>query len=201
MLLELYKKLRRYRMLKRVAPYVSLAKDSYYGNGFFIDIRFPEKGHINLETGKNCIIEGSYIFEKREAGFIKIGDRCHIGGSTFISINEIRIDDDVTIAWDCLFYDHNSHSIKWEERQFDTERELSDVKAGCNIIANKNWNVVKTAPIHICSKAWIGVGAKIMKGVTVGEGAVVGAGSVVVKDVEPWTVVRGNPAAIIRKLT
>jgi acetyltransferase-like isoleucine patch superfamily enzyme len=39
----------------------------------------------------------------------------------------------------------------------------------------------------------------ILPGVTIGEGAVVAAGSVVVKDVEPWTVVGGNPAKVIKK--
>lgn len=42
--------------------------------------------------------------------------------------------------------------------------------------------------------AWIGYGAVICPGVTIGTGAVVGAGSVVTRSVEPWTVVAGNPA-------
>ena len=42
-------------------------------------------------------------------------------------------------------------------------------------------------------------GAIVLPGVTIGEGAVVGAGSVVTKDVEPWTVVGGNPAKFIKK--
>lgn len=45
---------------------------------------------------------------------------------------------------------------------------------------------------------WIGHGAIIMPGLTVGNGAVIGAGSVVTKDVQPWTIVAGNPARIIR---
>jgi len=46
---------------------------------------------------------------------------------------------------------------------------------------------------------WIGAGAFVGPGVTIGEGAVVGARSVVTKDVEPWTVVAGNPAKFIKK--
>lgn len=42
--------------------------------------------------------------------------------------------------------------------------------------------------------SWIGVGAIILNGVTIGDGAVVGAGAVVTKDVEPFTIVAGNPA-------
>lgn len=187
------------RMFKHIAPFVSLDQDSYYGSGFEVQLRFPESGHIYLETGKHCVLEGRYVFE-RSSGSIKIGNRVHIGTSLLISINEIIIEDDVTIAWDCLLYDHNSHSTDWLERKNDTEREYQDIKAGHNSIQNKDWNVVRTAPIHICSKAWIGTGAKILKGVTIGEGAIVAAGSVVVQDVEPWMIVGGNPALPIKRL-
>ena len=56
-----------------------------------------------------------------------------------------------------------------------------------------------TKPIMIMDNIWIASGAMILPGVTIGEGAVVTAGSVVVKDVEPWTVVGGNPAKMIKK--
>lgn len=48
--------------------------------------------------------------------------------------------------------------------------------------------------------AWIGVGAVIMPGVTIGEGAVVGANSVVTRSVEPYTVVAGAPAHMIKEV-
>lgn len=51
----------------------------------------------------------------------------------------------------------------------------------------------------IKSDAWIGMGATIMPGVTIGEGAIVAAGSMVVKDVPPYTIVGGNPAKLIKK--
>ena len=51
--------------------------------------------------------------------------------------------------------------------------------------------------IRICDDAWIAAGATILRGVTVGRGAIIGAGAVVTKDVEPWTLVGGNPAKII----
>lgn len=54
-------------------------------------------------------------------------------------------------------------------------------------------------PITICDGVWIGARATILPGVTIGEGAIVAANAVVTKDVEPWTVVGGNPAKIIKK--
>lgn len=60
-------------------------------------------------------------------------------------------------------------------------------------------NPLITAPITVEGQAWIAAGAFVGMGVTVGEGAVVGARSAVFKDVEPWTVVGGNPARFIKK--
>jgi len=198
-IVQVIKKIKHNHMYKSIAPFVDLAKDSFYEQGFRVELRHPVIGKIYLKTGSHCILSGSYIFET-DTGKITIGDRVHIGNSTFISKSEIIIGNDVTIAWDCLFYDHNSHSILWEERKNDTEQEYQDLQNGLSVIKNKNWAIVKTAPITIHDKVWIGTGCKILKGVTIGEGAVVGAGSVVTKDVEPWTVVGGNPASVLRKL-
>lgn len=199
LIIDLLKHLRYRRMMKKIHGYTSLAPDSYYSNNFIVDIRQPQSGKQYMLVGSHCVLDGNYIFETNK-GFISIGNRVHIGGSTFISRNSIIIEDDVTIAWDCLFYDHNSHSTIWSERQFDTEQEYKDIRAGLNPIANKNWDIVKSAPIHICSKAWIGTGCIILKGVTIGEGAIVAAGSVVTKDVQPWTMVGGNPAVKIKDI-
>ena len=54
-------------------------------------------------------------------------------------------------------------------------------------------------PIVINANAWVAGWAIILPGVTIGEGAVVAAGAVVTKDVEPWSVVGGNPAKFIKK--
>lgn len=62
----------------------------------------------------------------------------------------------------------------------------------------KNRAVMKFAPIHIEDKAWIGSGAIILPGVTIGTGAIVAAGSVVTKDVVPNSMVGGNPAEFIQ---
>ena len=60
-------------------------------------------------------------------------------------------------------------------------------------------NGIKMCNLTICNYAWIGTSAIILSGVeTIGEGAIIGAGSVVTKAVDPYTVVAGVPAKIIR---
>jgi putative colanic acid biosynthesis acetyltransferase WcaF len=56
-----------------------------------------------------------------------------------------------------------------------------------------------TAPIIIGERAWVAADAFVGMGVTIGEGAVVGARAAVFRDVEPWTVVGGNPAKVIKE--
>ena len=56
------------------------------------------------------------------------------------------------------------------------------------------------SPIRIGRDVWIGGGAVVLPGVTIGDRSVVGAGSVVVSDVPPGTVVVGNPARIVRTM-
>jgi putative colanic acid biosynthesis acetyltransferase WcaF len=56
-------------------------------------------------------------------------------------------------------------------------------------------------PISVGDQAWICADAFVGPGVTVEEGAVVGARAVAVSDVEPWTVVAGNPASHVRDRT
>ncbi|MDD2837973.1 CatB-related O-acetyltransferase [Sulfuricurvum sp.] len=53
--------------------------------------------------------------------------------------------------------------------------------------------------IIVGNDVWIGFEATIMPGVKIGDGAIIGAKSVVTKDIEPYTIVGGNPAKVIRK--
>lgn len=55
-------------------------------------------------------------------------------------------------------------------------------------------------PVTIQDDVWVGGAVVICPGVTIGNNSVVGAGSVVTKNVEPYTVVAGNPAKVIRRL-
>lgn len=78
------------------------------------------------------------------------------------------------------------------------------VAANAQLISNNHdlhdHAVLTCKPVHLKRNCWIGAGATILPGVTVGENAVVGAGAVVTKDVEGNTVVGGNPARVIKRL-
>lgn len=62
-------------------------------------------------------------------------------------------------------------------------------------------NHLITEPITIEDQAWVAAEAFISMGVTIGQGAVVAARAVVTKNVEPWTVVAGNPAKVVKQRT
>lgn len=79
------------------------------------------------------------------------------------------------------------------------------IAANVQLISNNHdlyeRQVITCKPIHIGKKAWIGAGATILPGVTIGDNAVVGAASVVTKDVSADTIVAGNPAKFIKRIT
>ena len=163
--------------------------------------RFDGKYKKNkVSIGKNSMLGCTFVFESDE-GMIEVGDDTFInGGTSLISRSHIKIGNSVTIAWGCTIYDHNSHSLDYQERQKDITRQNNDYRNGQNFIFSKDWSTVKSKPIVIEDNVWIGFDSVILAGVTIGKGAIVGAKSVVRQDVEPWTVVIGNPAVIIKRL-
>ena len=72
--------------------------------------------------------------------------------------------------------------------------------------SDANWSKLmeKIKPIRstvvLEDDCWIGAGAIIMPNISVGQSAIIGSGAVVVKNVEPLTVVAGNPAKVIRRM-
>ena len=163
-------------------------------------VTFRNDYNNKITIGDDCMINCNFIFES-DKGEIEIGDRCFInGGTNIISRTKVKFGNDITVAWGCTFYDHNSHSIDLKERQNDMFQQFKDYKETGDFIKNKNWDVVKTRPITIGDKVWIGFDCVILNGVTIGEGAILGAKSVVREDVEPWTMVAGNPARVIKRI-
>lgn len=144
-----------------------------------------------LAIGARSMVSAHVVFEKPSAR-LTIGDRTFIGGKSMFSVCEsVRIGSDVMISWGCTIADHDSHSLDFRHRASDVENWLD---------GRKDWTHVRNAPVTICDKVWIGFNCSILKGVTIGEGAVVAANSNVTRNVDPWTLVAGNPARAIRRL-
>jgi acetyltransferase-like isoleucine patch superfamily enzyme len=110
------------------------------------------------------------------SGWISIGSRSAIGrGSELVAdAGEIRIGDDVRIAANCFLSTAN--------HRFDDPSRT---------IASQG---VVVRDVVIEDDVWIGFGACVLPGVTVGRGSIIGAGAVVTKDVPSGTIVGGVPA-------
>jgi acetyltransferase-like isoleucine patch superfamily enzyme len=140
---------------------------------FWTRIRRPRGARISI--GNSSILHCGISFDSSD-GHVKIGDRCYIGCSRLVCYTKIDIGNDVIISWGVTIVDHNSHSLHWENRKDDVSNWARGVKY---------WNHVRSAPVEIQDKVWIGFNAIILKGVTIGEGAVIGAGAVVTRNVPP----------------
>lgn len=150
--------------------------------------------------GKESMVGCNFIFESGE-GEIEIGNNTFINmGTDIIARTRISIGNNVMISWGCTIYDHNSHSLDWKERVKDLNKTIIAYNEKKDVLDGKNWDVVRQSPIIIEDKVWIGFGCTILAGVTIGEGAVIGSHSVIRKDVEPWSVMIGNPAVLVKKL-
>ena len=115
-------------------------------------------------------------------------------GLTGVCFHHVKIADGVLVMNNCLMMSRGGITID----------EGAMIAANVQLISNNHdlhdRHVLVCKSVHICRKAWIGAGATILPGVTVGENAVVAAGAVVTKNVEPNTIVGGNPAKLIRAI-
>ncbi|MBU79552.1 MAG: acetyltransferase [Flavobacteriales bacterium] len=158
----------------------------------------PIDKSVKIKLGKESTFFCKFILEKPNA-VIQIGDNVYIGASNIYCSTNIVIGNNVLISWGVKIYDHNSHSLTPEDRIYDIRLAGKNIRKGHSLTLNKNWNNVAKEPIYIMDNVWIGMDATILKGVTIGENSIIAAGSVVTKDVEPNTIVGGNPARIIKK--
>lgn len=107
-----------------------------------------------------------------------------------------RIGKNVFINFDCVFLDLGGITI---EDNVLIAPKVNLLSEGHPLSPNDRQSLVP-GHIHIRSNAWIGAGATILPGVTIGENAVVAAGAVVSKDVPANTIVGGVPAKIIKTI-
>ena len=146
----------------------------------------------NIVIGKCCDIDAR-ICANGKNSYIEIGDYTTIRYRSVIgAIEKIIIGSYVIISNNVTIYDNNNHP---------TDPEIRKKMCKTGFYTDMwNWENSSHKPVVIKDNVWIGEGSTILKGVTIGEGAVVGCKSVVTKDVEPYTVVAGNPARCVKHL-
>ena len=129
------------------------------------------------EIGQDSIVEPPF--------YCPYGQNIHIGDHVYLNVlctildcNTVRIGHHVMIGPSVQIYTA-AHALEAEARI-------------------QGWEVAK--PILIDDNVWVGGGAILLPGVTIGRNAVVGAGAVVSRNVPANTVVAGNPARVIREI-
>jgi maltose O-acetyltransferase len=124
-------------------------------------------GHV----GKDAVIRPPF--------FCDYGYNIHLGDGVFLNFNCVILDVvEVTIG------DRTQIGPAVQIYAADHPRDAETRRAGLEF----------GRPVRIGSDVWIGGGAILLPGVTVGDGAVIGAGSVVTRNVAPGVTVAGNPA-------
>lgn len=168
-----------------------LQKGAFLSHTARIKNAFGDSDRIVI--GGNSHIRGE-LMTFGHGGRISIGEWCYVGeGSRIWSAASITIGNRVLISHSANIFDSLTHPLQASARHQQV-RQIFEHGHPRKMSLEEN-------PVRICDDAWIGAGAFVLRGVTVGEGGVVAAGAVVTKDVPPYSIVAGNPAVVVRELS
>ncbi|HTN22374.1 MAG TPA: DapH/DapD/GlmU-related protein [Solirubrobacteraceae bacterium] len=109
----------------------------------------------------------------------------------------IRVGRNVFVNQACMLYDIGGIEIGDDVM---IGPRVSLLTAGHPLDPDRRRRQIVAAPIAIERNVWLGAGAMVLQGVTVGSDAVVAAGAVVTRDVPPRTLVAGVPARVLREI-
>ncbi len=120
------------------------------------------------------------------------------------SYETISIGNDVFIGSGAKFAASESYILIGSKVMFGPNVTIMGGDHNTNVIGSYMYNVKEKLPendlpVIIEDDVWIGTGAIILKGVTIGKGSIVAAGSVVTKSCESYSIIGGIPAKLIRK--
>ena len=134
------------------------------------------------------------MFDIGPRGRVTLGNYTLVNGARIICESAVTIDDYALVSWNVLIMDCYRVPTDPDQRRALVRRVPA-------LQPRRFDDDGQARPIHVGRGAWLGFNSSLLPGVTVGEGAVVGAHSVVGADVEPFTIVAGNPARLVRRLT
>ena len=130
------------------------------------------------EVGENC-----YIEPPLHANW---GRNTHLGNNVYANFNLTLVDDTDIYIGDAVMIGPN---VTIATAGHPVDPELRRKVAQFNI------------PVRIGNNVWIGAGAVILPGVTIGDDSVIGAGSIVTKDIPAGVVAVGNPCRVLRPIS
>lgn len=145
------------------------------------------------EIGAQCqIAKGCKIHRARLSGQVRVARYTSLWGpSIFVSGGA----EGVEIGSFCSI----AHHVSMQE-QFHNPQRTTTYFIERNLLGQSEppEAQISKGPIRVGHDVWIGAGAQVLSGVTIGDGAIVAAGAIVTRDVAPYAIVGGNPARLIR---
>ncbi len=174
-------------------PNNAVIDETAYIETTFSFFLYRSRAQVGLQIGKGASTYLGTMFDVGTQGRVSLGKYALVHGARIVCDDEIKIGDHALISWNVVLMDTYRAPLDPVERRKELEqipkRKLRHIDAE-----------QPARPIHIGANVWIGFDACVLPGVTIGEGSIVGARSVVTTDVEPYTIVAGNPARVIRHL-
>jgi len=157
----------------------------------------------NLEIGPQTFIDdGVVIYGHADGGRVVLGPRVHIYRGTIIEVGQggsVIIGEFTHIQGNCNLKGFVSDLRIGSQVQIGPQCTFSPYEHNFDDLSQPIWaqGLRSKGPIVIEDDAWLGVGVRVLEGVTIGRGAIVGAGAVVTQDIPPYAIAVGVPARVI----